>query len=344
MADLAGALRSFGIDNSRKIEKVIHMKKLAFVFPGQGSQSKGMLSNMAANPLIKSTFDEASDVLGYDVWSLCQEDADGLLNQTEYTQPALLATSVALWRAFSETSDIQPDYMAGHSLGEYSAYVCAGAISFSDGLNVVRARGQYMQAAMPEGEGALAAIIGLDDDAVATLCSQESAGDVLVPANYNSPGQVVIAGTMAAVSRAINAAKSHGAKLAKQLPVSVPSHSALMAPAATQLKAILDNITVHVPSVAVVNNVDVTVCNSEDGIRDALIRQLTSPVQWVRTIQYFIHNAVASVVECGPGKVLTGLTKRIDRNLKLTSIYDIDTLAQFAESRMDKEVRDELRG
>lgn len=311
------------------------MNALAFVFPGQGSQHVGMLAQMMDTSLVvKETFAEASDVLGFNMSALCLENPADKLNQTEFTQPALLTASVAMWRAFQEKTDILPALMAGHSLGEYSALVCAGAIDFSAGLMLVTRRGQFMQEAVPEGEGALAAIIGLDNDIVADLCREMAEGDVLTPANFNSPGQVVIAGTMAAVTRVLDVAKSRGAKLAVRLPVSVPSHSALMKPAADRLKVVLNNITVRTPSISVLNNVDVSALENPDAIRDALLRQLVSPVRWTDTIQYFIEHDIQMVVECGPGKVLTGLNKRIDRNLKLTSIYDPDTLSQSINAMM----------
>ncbi len=315
------------------------MKTLGFVFPGQGSQHVGMLSDMVESfTVVSDTFAEAGDVLGYDMAALCLSNPNEQLNQTQFTQPALLTASVAMWRAFQSKTEIKPGLMAGHSLGEYSALVCAGAINFSDGLNVVSRRGEFMQDAVPEGEGALAAIIGLDNEAVAELCLEMAEGDVLTPANFNSPGQVVIAGTIAAVKRVLDVAKSKGAKLAKQLPVSVPSHSLLMKPAAERLKAVLDGVEVSVPSISVVNNVDVSVLEDPDAIRDALLRQLVSPVQWTNTIKYFTSHNVSTVIECGPGKVLTGLNKRIDRNLQLTSICDLDTLSQSIDTLTQQEV------
>lgn len=315
------------------------MKTFGFVFPGQGSQHVGMLSDMLGSfPVVSDTFAEASDVLGYDMATLCLADPDEKLNQTQYTQPALLTASVAMWRAFQTKTDLKPQLMAGHSLGEYSALVCAGSINFSDGLKIVASRGEFMQDAVPEGEGALAAIIGMDNEAVAELCREMAEGDILTPANYNSPGQVVIAGSMAAVKRVLSVAKSKGAKLAKQLPVSVPSHSLLMRPAAERLKTVLDSVELKAPSISVVNNVDTSVLEDPDAIRDALLRQLVSPVQWTDTIKYFSAHNVGAVFECGPGKVLAGLNKRIDRNLLLTSIYDLDTLSQSIDTLTQQEV------
>lgn len=308
------------------------MKSLAFVFPGQGSQSVGMFASMSTMPVVRDTFEEASTVLGYDMWLLCQNNPEDKLNQTQYTQPALLTCSVAMWRAWQATTCVQPHMMAGHSLGEYSALVCSDAIDFSDGLRLVSKRGEFMQAAVPAGEGALAAIIGLDDVAVANLCDEMSQGDVLSPANYNSIGQVVIAGTSEAVARVLEVAKSRGAKLAKLLPVSVPSHSELMRPAAESLKIVLDGVSVHIPAIPVVNNVDAQISNDPLAIKSALIRQLTAPVQWVNTIKYFIDHGIDTLYECGPGNVLTGLNKRIDKNLQLTSLNDPDTLAESVES------------
>ena len=306
------------------------MKNVAFVFPGQGSQQVGMLSAMIdAYPVVKNTFNEASSVLGYDMVALCLNNPQDQLNQTEFTQPAILTASVAMWRAFSAECSALPQWMAGHSLGEYSALVCAGAFDFKDALTLVSLRGKYMQEAVPEGEGALAAIIGLSDEAVLQLCMDMAEGDVLVPANYNTPGQVVIAGSMAAVTRAITVAKERGAKLAQRLPVSVPSHSLLMKPAALRLKEVIERVTFKKPAVSVVNNVDVACMNEPADIREALLRQLVSPVRWVEIIHYFLQQGVTHIVECGPGKVLSGLNKRIDRNLQLTSIYDPDTLSQF---------------
>lgn len=303
------------------------MKKFAFVFPGQGSQAVGMMS--AFENVVSDTFEQASTVLGYDLWDIVQNNPDDRLNQTQYTQPALLTASIVAWRVWQQQTSLQPAMLAGHSLGEYSALVCAGAIDFTDGVKLVAARGEAMQAA---GEGALAAIIGLSDEAVTDVCQAMAEGEVLSPANFNCPGQVVIAGTKAAVARVVSVAKSKGAKMAKLLPVSVPSHCLLMASAVEKVQSVLAGMTIKEPALPVVNNVDVKINTDPDAIRDALLRQLTSPVQWVKTIQFFIDQDIKTLVECGPGKVLTGINKRIDRTLVLTSFSDPDTLTQTIET------------
>lgn len=284
----------------------------AIVFPGQGSQSVGMLGDLAAqHPVIADVFAQASNVLGYDLWELTQQGPKEKLDQTEYTQPALLAASYATWQML----DAKPKMLAGHSLGEYTALVCANAMSFTDAIKLVAARGQFMQAAVNKGEGAMAAIIGLDNDVVAAICQQAAGGEVLSPANFNSIGQVVIAGSHDAVMRAIDLAKEKGARMAVSIPVSVPSHCALMKPAAEKLAAMLTTIAIDTPTLPVVSNVDVAIYATADSIRDGLVRQLYMPVRWVETIQFFANAGVTKVIECGPGKVLTGLIKRIDKAL-----------------------------
>ncbi|EPU0990171.1 ACP S-malonyltransferase [Cronobacter turicensis] len=304
------------------------MTQFAFVFPGQGSQAVGMLSDMAANfPVIEATFREASAALGYDLWALVQQGPAEELNKTWQTQPALLTASVALWRVWQEQGGKAPALMAGHSLGEYSALVCAGVIDFADAVRLVELRGKFMQEAVPEGTGAMAAIIGLDDDAIAKACQDAAEGQVVSPVNFNSPGQVVIAGHKDAVERAGAACKTAGAKRALPLPVSVPSHCALMKPAAEKLAAELEKITFNAPQIPVVNNVDVKCETSPEAIRDALVRQLYSPVQWTKSVEFIAAQGVTQLYEVGPGKVLTGLTKRIVDTLTAAAINEPASLS-----------------
>ena len=301
---------------------------IAFVFPGQGSQSVGMLAELGANHrVVVETFSQASEVLGYDLWQLVQHDQNGLLNQTHITQPALLSASVALWRLWLEKGGITPSMLAGHSLGEYSALVCAGALGFSDAIRLVEARGQFMQAAVPPGEGAMAAIIGLDNDAIALACEVSAQGQTVAPVNYNSPGQVVIAGSKLAVERAMVACKVGGAKRALALPVSVPSHCALMLPAAEKLRTILAGVKISLPIIPVVHNVDAKLASSSEAIISNLVAQLHQPVLWTQCVESIAASGVDLVVECGPGKVLNGLTKRINKTLQSASINDAASLA-----------------
>jgi [acyl-carrier-protein] S-malonyltransferase len=296
-------------------------QKIAYVFPGQGSQSVGMLADLAAeHPQVQATFAEASEVLGYDLWDVVQNDASGKLQQTEVTQPALLAASVAIFRCLADAP--APTLMAGHSLGEYSALVCAGALNFADAIALVQLRGKAMQAAVPEGMGAMAAVIGLEDDKVAMACDEAAQGDVVAPVNYNSPGQVVIAGTAAAVERAGVACKAAGAKRVLPLPVSVPSHCALMLPAAEALAEALDGIEVRMPQTPVLHNVNVAEATSPETLREALVAQLYSPVRWTETVQAMAAMGVTHLYEVGPGKVLTGLAKRIDNELTAVAVHD----------------------
>jgi len=305
---------------------------IAFVFPGQGSQSVGMLAELGADhPVVIETFAQASEVLGYDLWDLVQHDKDGELNQTHITQPALLTASVGLWRLWLHQGGITPSILAGHSLGEYSALVCAGALDFSDAVRLVEARGQFMQAAVPPGEGAMAAIIGMDDDAIASACEASAQGQVVAPVNYNSPGQVVIAGSKSAVERAMVACKEGGAKRALPLPVSVPSHCALMLPAAEKLRTMLEGMQVRMPSIPVVQNVDAKVAASGEAIVNNLVAQLHQPVLWTQCVESIAASGVDLVVECGPGKVLNGLTKRINKTLQSASINDAASLAATLE-------------
>ncbi|KPK11390.1 MAG: malonyl CoA-ACP transacylase [Acidithiobacillales bacterium SG8_45] len=302
---------------------------LGFVFPGQGSQSVGMLGELAANQQeVKDTFVEASDALGIDLWKLTQDGPEEELNQTQITQPAMLTAGVAVWRAWLANGGKKPGVMAGHSLGEYSALVCADALAFADAVTLVADRGRFMQEAVPVGQGGMAAIIGLDDDAVAALCQQASEGDVLSPVNFNAPGQVVIAGSKAAVDRAVEQSKAAGAKRAIPLPVSVPSHCALMAPAAEKMRARLSEITINAPTIPVIHNVHVQSESDADAIRDALVKQIESPVRWVETINKIASDGVLTLVESGPGKVLAGLNRRINKETTTLPVFDVASLQE----------------
>lgn len=308
------------------------------VFPGQGSQSVGMLSDIAAQfPEVEQTYTEASDALGYDLWALSSSGPEEKLNQTAHTQPALLAGGYAIWKILQSRTALKPTLLAGHSLGEYTALVCANAISYTDAIKLVAARGQFMQEAVAVGVGAMAAIIGLDESAVQSLCEKAAdANQILSPANYNSVGQIVIAGHREAVERAVILAKESGAKLAMLIPVSVPSHCALMKPAAEKLSALLETIKIHEPSFPVLSNVDVKIYTDAASIRDGLTRQLYCPVQWVETINTFIKKEIKNIIECGPGKVLTGLNKRIDKSLQLSStsnLSDLEALLKLTNER-----------
>ncbi|NNJ95128.1 MAG: ACP S-malonyltransferase [Halobacteria archaeon] len=298
------------------------------VFPGQGSQSVGMLAELAANnPQVGETFDEASAVLQYDLWKLVQAGPEAELNQTDRTQPAMLAAGVSVWRVWQASSGAAPSVMAGHSLGEYTALVCAGALDFADTVALVAERGRCMQDAVPPGVGAMAALLGLDDDTVAAVCMRARDGEVVEPVNYNSPGQVVIAGNSAAVERAIALAKEAGAKRAVTLPVSVPSHCALMKPAAEEFAQRLAQTHISQPAIPVVQNVDAMLHDQPEMIRDNLGKQLYSPVQWVGSVHAMHAHGVTRMLEAGPGKVLAGLCKRIDKRIAGASVHDPDTLA-----------------
>ena len=309
------------------------MKKFAMVFPGQGSQTVGMLAELAGDyPLVQETFKQASEVLGYDLWQLVQEGPAEELNKTWQTQPALLTASVAVYRVWQQKyPELKPEVMAGHSLGEYSALVCAGVLDFQDAVKLVELRGKLMQQAVPEGTGAMYAIIGLDNDAIISACKQAEQGEVVSAVNFNSPGQVVIAGAKAAVERAAALCKEAGAKRALPLAVSVPSHCALMKPAADQLSVSLESITLKAPVVAVLNNVDVKAETDAVAIRNALVRQLYSPVRWTETVEKMAQNGVEVLVEVGPGKVLNGLTKRIVDSLQAVSVNDVKSLDSVEE-------------
>jgi [acyl-carrier-protein] S-malonyltransferase len=303
---------------------------LAFVFPGQGSQSVGMLSALAAaEPAVQQTFAEASTVLGYDLWALCRQGPESELGATERTQPAMLAAGVATWRVWLGHGGPRPAAMAGHSLGEYTALVCSGALAFPDAVGLVAFRGRVMQDAVPRGSGAMAAILGLDDQQVAEVCREAEQGEVVEAVNFNAPGQVVIAGQSSAVARAIELLKARGAKRAVALPVSVPSHSRLMTGAARQLAAKLDGVPIRMPEVPAVYTVDVQVHASPDGIRRALTEQLYKPVRWADTMRAMLACGATTVVECGPGKVLTALNRRIERRpeLAMLAVEDPDGLA-----------------
>jgi len=308
------------------------MTKIAVVFPGQGSQTLGMLADLAAaHPVVEETFAEASSALGYDLWQLVQEGPAEELNKTWQTQPALLAASVAIWRVWQQQKGTQPVLMAGHSLGEYSALVCAGVLDFKQAISLVELRGKLMQEAVPAGTGAMYAIIGLDNDAIAKACEESAQGQVVSPVNFNSPGQVVIAGNKEAVERAGAACKAAGANRALPLPVSVPSHCALMKPAADKMAVALENITFSAPQFSVVNNVDVKVESSPEAIRSALVRQLYSPVRWTESVEFMAAQGVEQLLEVGPGKVLTGLTKRIVDTLTAAAVNDTASLAAALE-------------
>ncbi|KOE80357.1 ACP S-malonyltransferase [Vibrio aestuarianus] len=303
------------------------MSKFAIVFPGQGSQTVGMLADLGQQyDVVQQTFAEASEVLGYDLWALVQNGPAEDLNQTFRTQPALLAASVAIWRVWQSLGLAQPTLLAGHSLGEYSALVCAGVIDFKQAIKLVELRGQLMQEAVPAGVGAMSAIIGLDDEAIAKACEAAAQGEVVSPVNFNSPGQVVIAGNKDAVERAGALCKEAGAKRALPLPVSVPSHCALMKPAAEKLAVALESIEFNAPQIPVINNVDVATETAPEKIKDALVRQLHSPVRWTEGVQLMSEQGIEKLLEVGPGKVLTGLTKRIVKTLEAAAVNDTASL------------------
>lgn len=298
--------------------------KLAFVFPGQGSQSKGMLEELAQQfSVIGDTFQQAQSVVGYDLWALCQNDEEGRINLTAVTQPLLLTASVAIWRLWQELTDVKPAIMAGHSLGEWSGLVCAGVVQFEDALKLVQARGQFMQEAVPVGVGSMAAVMGLDDDQIRACCQAASQGEVVEPVNYNAPGQVVIAGHKAAVSRAGEACKAAGAKRALPLPVSAPFHSELMKPAAEKLSEMINSTQFAAPEIPLVHNVNARLESNPEAIKQLMIQQIFQPVLWVDCVQAL---GADCVVECGPGKVLTGLIKRIDRSIKGFSTDSVDSI------------------
>ena len=296
-------------------------KTLGFVFPGQGSQFVGMLNASAQSfPIIEDTFTQASEILKKDLWALAQNGPESLLNSTVNTQPILLTAGVALWRLWIAKKGPYPQLLAGHSLGEYTALVCAGSLDFADAVRLVSLRGEFMQEAVPAGVGAMAAVIGVDDKILEEVCKEAAESEIVSPANYNAVGQTVIAGNVAAVERASILAKARGAKKIIPLPVSVPSHCALMKEAANKLAKELSSIKIVPPKLAVIHNVDVDTCDHPDDIRQRLVEQLYLPVRWVETIQRFSKEGIQSVIECGPGKVLSGLIKRIDPNIKSVGI------------------------
>lgn len=304
---------------------------LAFVFPGQGSQVVGMLAELGAqHAVIRETFAEASAALGYDLWALTQEGPAELLNQTDKTQPAILAASVALWRLWLAEGGAQPAFVAGHSLGEYSALVAAGSLAFADAVKLVELRGQLMQQAVPAGQGGMAAILGLDDDTVRAACAEAAQAEVVSAVNFNAPGQVVIAGSAAAVGRAIEACKARGAKRAMALPVSVPSHCALMRPAAEKFAAAVEAIDWQLPQIAIVQNTSAQVPVDLTVLKRDLLEQLYSPVRWVESVVLLAERGVTELVECGPGKVLSGLNKRCAKGV---NTYNLDTTEAFAAAR-----------
>jgi len=305
------------------------LHQLACVFPGQGAQSIGMLGELAAAfPIVHETFQEASDQLSMDLWSLIVSGPEAKLNQTRNTQPVMLAAGVAVWRVWGAAGGKAPMVMAGHSLGEYTALVCAGALNFQDAVLLVRERGRLMQEAVLEGEGAMAAILALADDVIEDVCTRAAQGEVVAAANYNAPGQVVIAGHAAAVTRAMELAIDAGAKRVVRLAVSVPAHCGLMLSAAETFAKELDKTTIRVPEIPLLHNVDVQHHDDPTDLRDALARQLYSPVRWVETVQAFSAGGVETVIELGPGKVLSALNKRIDRSLQCLGVYDPASLEQ----------------
>jgi [acyl-carrier-protein] S-malonyltransferase len=307
-------------------------RNLAFVFPGQGSQSMGMLTQLAASyPEVKQTFERASFVLGRDLWALVAEGTEEDLNQTQNTQPVMLAAGVAVWQVWCKQSAIRPAWMAGHSLGEYTALVCSGALFFEDAVKLVAARARFMQEAVPAGVGAMAAILGLEDDIVIEICAASAGTEVVSAVNFNAPGQVVIAGHAAAVERATNAAKVAGAKRAIILPVSVPSHCALMEVAAEKLEVCLQDVAFATPKMQLIHNADVESHAAPEVICNALKEQLYKPVRWVESIQLMASKGVSCFVECGPGKVLAGLNKRIAKDADHLAIYDPDSLDKVLE-------------
>lgn len=306
---------------------------VALAFPGQGSQSVGMQSELAAEfPLVRQTYDEASEVLGYDLWHLVQDGPKETLDETAVTQPAMLTAGVAAWRIWQDTGGAIPDQMAGHSLGEYTALVCAGALHFSDAVGLVRLRAELMQSAVHAGSGAMAAILGLDDDAVIEACNTAAEGDIVSAVNFNCPGQVVIAGDRSAVQRAAQIATDAGARRALLLHVSVPSHCDLMRPAADKLADTLAVMHIKKPAVGVLSNVDVERYETAAQIRDGLERQLYSPVRWVETVRRLAADGVTTIVECGPGKVLSGLVRRIDKSLTAARVDSPEALKEALQS------------
>ncbi len=309
--------------------------KAAFVFPGQGSQSVGMMNSYSELPSVRGTFNEASDILQQDLWSLVSNGPEDSLNLTTNTQPVMLAADVSIYRAWQQAGGIEPHYLAGHSLGEYAALVAAEVLTFTDALKLVRYRAKVMQETVPEGTGGMAAIVGLDDDIVSSVCTEviNAMPDTsLEPANFNAPGQVVIAGHSQAVARAVVLAKSEGAKLAVILPMSIPSHCSLMQSAAEKFALLLEEIALQPPRIPILHNADVQQHSETASIREILVRQLYRPVRWTETIQAIAAQNVKYVVECGPGKVLSGLNRRIDKNLENIALTDSGSLLKTVET------------
>lgn len=301
--------------------------KLAFVFPGQGSQAVGMMNAYGDTAVVRDIFAQASEALGCDLWDMVANGPAEALNQTVNTQPAMLSAGVAVYRLWRQQGGAEPALMAGHSLGEYTALVCAGGMDFADAVRLVRLRAEAMQSAVPEGVGAMAAVLGLDDDDVRAICAEASEGEVLEAVNFNAPGQVVIAGHKAAVDRGCALAKARGARRALPLPVSVPSHCALMRPAADKLRAAMGDMAIHAPAVPVIHNADVAAHADPRDIREVLARQLFSPVRWVESMRAFADQGIGLIAECGPGKVLAGLNKRILDGVPTLALTDAASLA-----------------
>lgn len=304
----------------------------AFFFPGQGSQSLGMMNGFAGHAVVKNTFAEASAILGQDLWAMINGSDAEIIGQTVNTQPIMLAAGVAVYRAYLEAGGKTPAAVAGHSLGEYTALVAAGALDFADAIKLVRLRAELMQSAVPQGVGAMAAILGLEDEQVRQICAESAQDEVVEAVNFNSPGQVVIAGNAAAVERAMLAAKEAGAKRALPLPVSVPSHCSLMKPAAEKLAEALKPVAIQAPKIRVIHNADVAAYDDADKIKDALVRQLYSPVRWTETVNALVSDGITESAECGPGKVLAGLAKRINKAAACSALTDAGQIAAFIEA------------
>ncbi|HFC8514440.1 TPA: ACP S-malonyltransferase [Neisseria lactamica] len=304
----------------------------AFFFPGQGSQSLGMMNGFAGHAVVKNTFAEASAILGQDLWAMINGSDAEIIGQTVNTQPIMLAAGVAVYRAYLEAGGKTPAAVAGHSLGEYTALVAAEALDFADAVKLVRLRAELMQSAVPQGVGAMAAILGLEDEQVKQICAESAQDEVVEAVNFNSPGQVVIAGNAAAVERAMLAAKEAGAKRALPLPVSVPSHCSLMKPAAEKLAEALKPVAIQAPKIRVIHNADVAAYDDADKIKDALVRQLYSPVRWTETVNALVSDGIAESTECGPGKVLAGLAKRINKAAACSALTDAGQVAAFIEA------------
>jgi [acyl-carrier-protein] S-malonyltransferase len=311
--------------------------KIAFIFPGQGSQSVGMMGELySQHEVVRDTFGEASEALGLDLWDLVANGPDEQLNQTQNTQPAMLVSGTACWRVWQEQGGASASYLSGHSLGEYTALTCAGVIEFSDAVKLVAERGKLMQSAVPEGTGAMAAVLGLEDDAVRQVCQDSADGQVLQAVNFNSPGQVVIAGHAEAVERAIGRAKEAGAKRALKLPVSVPSHCELMKPAAEQLGVYMQKLAFNDPVTPVIHNVSAATADSIDAIKQSLVEQLYQPVLWVDSVRNMSADGVTHMIEMGPGKVLTGLSKRIDKSVNTIPVYDSASLEKALQETREE--------